>query len=121
MITNIFKLYILLIFNLLVISCKGQEKQITYAVHINSLTPYELYLDYILVDYYYGDNQSKTVVLNPYLLSNGKHQLKIKFFPANNNIYSKNGLLSPKDIFLNNDTRWRCKFSAKSGHLRPKI
>lgn len=87
-----------------------EEKQITYAVHINSLTPYELYLDDILVDYYYGDNQSKTVELNPYLLSNGKHQLKIKFFPANNNIYSKNGLLSPKDIFLNNDTRWRLYF-----------
>lgn len=87
-----------------------KEKRITYAVHVNSLTPYELYLDDILVDYYYGDNQSKTVELNPYLLSNGKHQLKIKFFPAKNNVYSKNGLLSPKDIFLNSDTRWRLYF-----------
>ncbi|WP_262150190.1 hypothetical protein [Chryseobacterium foetidum] len=87
-----------------------KNKQITYAIHINSLTPYELYLDDILVDYFYGDNKSKTVELNQYLLHNGLHKLKIKFLPAKNNIFSKNGLLSPKDINLNNDTRWRIYF-----------
>ncbi|MGU3373951.1 hypothetical protein [Chryseobacterium sp. M5A1_1a] len=87
-----------------------KDKQISYAIHVNSLTPYELYLDDILVDYYYGDNQSKTVELNPYLLSNGMHKLKIRFLPSNNNIFSKKGLLSPKDIFINNDTRWHLYF-----------
>lgn len=87
-----------------------KDKQITYAVHVNSLTPYELYLDDILVDYFYGDNQSKTIELNPYLLSNGIHKLKIKFLPSNNNVFSKKGLLSPKDIYLNNDTRWHLFF-----------
>ncbi|TWP30752.1 hypothetical protein ETU08_03950 [Apibacter muscae] len=83
------------------------EKQITYIAHLNSKTPYELYLDDILIDWEREDNFSKSVELNPYLLGNGTHKLKIRFFPPEN---SEDGLIKPKDIVYDQDVKWNLYF-----------
>ncbi|MFK7001779.1 hypothetical protein V3Q90_08640 [Flavobacterium oreochromis] len=88
----------------------SKEKQITYTVHVNAMTPYELYLDDILIDRFYYDNVSNTIELNPYLLENGKHKLKIKYLPTVSDIFTKEGLLDPRDIYINENTRWRIYF-----------
>ena len=75
-----------------------QKNKVGYIVHINALSPYELYLDDILIDSFFGNNISNTVDLNPYLLKNGKHHLSIKFFAKED---SKDNLLSPRDIQFN--------------------
>ncbi|MFK7108900.1 hypothetical protein V3R08_14875, partial [Flavobacterium oreochromis] len=84
-----------------------KEKQITYAVHINAMTPYELYLDDILIDFFYRDNMNTTVELNPYLLENGTHKLKIRYLPPTD---SPDGFLNPKDIIFNKDAKWDLYF-----------
>ncbi|GEM_PF-669468 len=86
------------------------EKRITYAVNVNALTPYELYLDDILIDRFYEDNISNTTELNPYLLENGKHKLKIRYLPTVKDMFSKKGLLDPRDIYTREDSRWHVFF-----------
>ncbi|WP_326983141.1 hypothetical protein VUJ46_00920 [Chryseobacterium sp. MYb264] len=86
------------------------EKRISYAVHVNALTPYELYLDDILIDFFYEDNMNNTTELNPYLLENGKHKLKIRYLPTVDDIFSKKGLLDPRDIYTREDSRWHVFF-----------
>ncbi|WP_312389233.1 hypothetical protein [Chryseobacterium sp.] len=86
------------------------EKRISYAVHVNALTPYELYLDDILIDYFYEDNMNNTTELNPYLLENGKHKLKIRYLPTVKDMFSKKGLLDPRDIYTREDSRWHVFF-----------
>ncbi|WP_326983149.1 hypothetical protein VUJ46_00960 [Chryseobacterium sp. MYb264] len=86
------------------------EKRVTYAVHVNALTPYELYLDDILIDYFYEDNMNNTTELNPYLLENGKHKLKIRYLPTLKDMFSKKGLLDPRDIYTREDSRWHVFF-----------
>ncbi|TWP30751.1 hypothetical protein ETU08_03945 [Apibacter muscae] len=83
------------------------EKQITYIAHLNSKTPYELYLDDILVDRNITSGFSKSVELNPYLLGNGTHKLKIRFFPPEN---SEDGRIKPKDIVYDQDVKWNLYF-----------
>lgn len=82
--------------------------KIGYVVHLNALSPYELYLDDILIDFYYGNNISNTTELNPYLLGNGKHTLRIRFLPKEN---SADKMISPKDIIFNETARWHIYFS----------
>lgn len=79
-----------------------------YIIHVNALSPYELYLDDILINFYFGNNISNTIELNPYLLKNGKHKIRIKFFPK---LDSKDHLLSPKDIQFNETAKWHIYFS----------
>ncbi|WP_312389232.1 hypothetical protein [Chryseobacterium sp.] len=86
------------------------EKRITYAIHVNSFTPYELYLDDILIKYDREDISSHTTELNPYLLESGKHKLKIRYLPTVKDMFSKKGLLDPRDIYINKDTRWHIFF-----------
>ncbi len=80
----------------------------SYIVHVNALTPYEIYVDDILVDFHYGGIISSTIQLNPYLLGNGKHKLKVIFLPNSN---LSNHLLSPKDIIFSEDARWHIFFT----------
>ncbi|RRJ93105.1 hypothetical protein EG240_01110 [Paenimyroides tangerinum] len=84
-----------------------KEKQITYAVHVNAKTPYEIYLDDILVDFFYEDNMNNTTELNSYLLKNGTHKLKIRYLPRTD---SQDGLLDPKDVIFNKDSKWNVYF-----------
>ncbi len=115
---NLFILGLILTFS----SCQGQEqkpgitmeklpeipkeKQVTYAVHLNTRTPFELYLDDILIKSSLGGNSNNaTVQLNPYLLANGKHQLKIRFYPRIGET-----LLVPEHIIFSKDSRWNIYF-----------
>ncbi len=82
--------------------------KISYIAHVNALSPYELYLDDILIDFYYGNNISNTTELNPYLLGNGKHTLKIRFLPKEDSV---DKMVSPKDIIFNETARWHIYFS----------
>lgn len=87
---------------------QSSNTKISYIVHVNALSPYELYLDDILVDFYYGNNINNTTQLNPYLLSNGKHNLKIRFLPRES---SSDNLVSPKDIIFNETAQWKIFFT----------
>ncbi|MCW3167783.1 hypothetical protein OMO38_04500 [Chryseobacterium sp. 09-1422] len=96
--------------NKLIIQNKTQiekNKHITYAVHVNAKTPYELYLDDILIDRFYENNMNRSTDLNTYLLNNGTHKLKIRYLPLSD---SQDGLLDPKDIIFNKDSRWHIYF-----------
>ncbi|MBL1222473.1 hypothetical protein JET18_16590 [Chryseobacterium sp. L7] len=121
----------LAVFSILMILCNGQQNsqnkakqssgkinrqgsahsaanKTTYIAHVNAMSPYELYLDDILIDFYYGDNMSNTTELNPYLLGNGKHTLKIRFLPKKD---SPDTMVQPKDIIFNETARWHIYFS----------
>jgi hypothetical protein len=89
-------------------SAHSATGKIGYIAHVNALSPYELYLDDILIDSYYGNNISNTTELNPYLLGNGKHTLKIRFLPKQD---SADQMVSPKDIIFNETARWHIYFS----------
>ncbi|MGQ7853684.1 hypothetical protein ACUN24_05500 [Pedobacter sp. WC2501] len=89
-------------------STYAEAGKIGYIVHVNALSPYELYLDDILIDFYYGNNISNTTELNPYLLGNGKHTLKIRFLPKEDSV---DKMVSPKDIIFNETARWHIYFS----------
>lgn len=84
------------------------KDKIGYVVHINALSPYELYLDDILIDFYYGNSISNTTELNPYLLKNGKHTLKIRFLPKEG---CSDKMVLPKDIIFNETAKWHIYFS----------
>ncbi|MGQ7855153.1 hypothetical protein ACUN24_13035 [Pedobacter sp. WC2501] len=88
-------------------SSNSVKNKVSYVVHVNSLTPYELYLDDILIDFYYGNTISNTTELNPYLLGNGKHTLKIRFLPKEE---ASDKMLSPADLIFNETARWHLYF-----------
>ena len=108
------KKLLLLFFAFNFVLCNCQEKTFSlntkpsYIAHVNALSPYELYLDDILVDFYYGNNINNTTQLNPYLLSNGKHNLKIRFLPRED---SSDKLVNPKDIIFNESAKWKIFFT----------
>ncbi|SFN78356.1 hypothetical protein SAMN05421594_4193 [Chryseobacterium oleae] len=89
-------------------STQSAIEKISYIAHVNAQSPYELYLDDILIDFYYGNNISNTTELNPYLLGNGKHILKIRFLPRED---SPDKMVQPKDIIFNETARWHIYFS----------
>ena len=85
-----------------------KEKQITYSVHINAITPYEIYIDDIPLSgfgRYYQSGMNTTLELNPYLLNNGVHKLKIRYLPLET---ATDGLLQPGDVYHNKDAKWNC-------------
>ncbi|WP_271782287.1 hypothetical protein [Aquimarina algiphila] len=88
----------------------SKEKQITYAIHINAKTPYEIFLDDIPLPRFgrhYSSGMNATLELNPYLLSNGVHKLKVRYLPLET---AKDGLLHPEDVFFNKDAKWNMFF-----------
>ncbi len=87
-----------------------KEKQITYAIHINAKTPYEIYIDDIPLPgfgRYYESGMNATLELNPYLLKNGMHKLKVRYLPLET---AKDSLLYPGDVYHNKDAKWNIFF-----------
>ncbi len=87
-----------------------KEKQITYAIHINAKTPYEIYIDDIPLPRfgrYYESGMNATLELNPYLLGNGTHKLKVRYLPLET---AKDSLLHPGDVYHNKDAKWNIFF-----------
>ncbi|MDO6761664.1 hypothetical protein Q4566_15765 [Tamlana sp. 2_MG-2023] len=87
-----------------------KEKQITYAIHINAKTPYEIYIDDIPLPgfgRFYESGMNATLELNPYLLRNGTHKLKIRYLPLES---AKDSLLHPGDVYHNKDAKWNIFF-----------
>ncbi len=86
------------------------EQQITYAIHINAKTPYEIYLDDIPLPGFgrvYESGMNATLELNPYLLSNGKHILKVIYLPRPD---AENNLIQPSHIISSKDSKWNIYF-----------
>ncbi|MET4083702.1 hypothetical protein ABIB40_003674 [Pedobacter sp. UYP30] len=84
-----------------------KDKQISYIVHLNSKTPFELYLDDNLVDWEWRSGFNKSVELNPFLLNNGTHILKIRFSPPESN---EDKLIHPTDIIADKNVKWNLYF-----------
>lgn len=84
-----------------------KEKQISYIVHMNTKTPYELYLDDILIGRRRESGFSESVELNPYLLQNGIHKLKLRYLPRES---SEDMLVYPQDIIADEYTKWNTYF-----------
>ncbi|WP_282133538.1 hypothetical protein [Cellulophaga baltica] len=84
-----------------------KEKQITYAIHINAKTPYEIYLDDIPIERNYESGMNSTIELNQYLLKNGKHKLKVRYLPRPDSV---DGLLQPNHVYNSKDSKWNIYF-----------
>lgn len=84
-----------------------KEQQASYVLHFNTKTPYELYLDDILITHEKTSGISQTIQLNPYLLCNGSHTIKIRFLPTER---SADGLLHSDDVVATKDYRWKVYF-----------
>ncbi|WP_010522845.1 hypothetical protein [Aquimarina agarivorans] len=87
-----------------------KAKQITYAIHVNAKTPYEIYIDDIPLPGFgrcYESGMNTTLELNPYLLGNGIHKLKVRYLPLET---AKDGLLQPSDVYFNKDAKWNIFF-----------
>ncbi len=84
-----------------------KEEQITYAVHINAKTPYEIFLDDIPVERFYESGMNSTIELNQYLLKNGKHELKVRYLPRPD---AEDGLLQPGHVYHSKDSKWNIFF-----------
>ncbi|MDR0230109.1 MAG: hypothetical protein LBI72_13765 [Flavobacteriaceae bacterium] len=87
----------------------AKNNRIMYAIHLNTRTPYELYFDDILISHNHkSDFVSRTKRLNTYLFRNGKYKVKLRFLPLTD---SKDSLVHPNDIFLNDSNRWEVYFA----------
>lgn len=84
-----------------------KDKQITYAIHINAKTPYEIYLDDIPVERHYESGMNSTIELNQYLLKNGNHKLKVRYLPRPD---ADDGLLDPTHVYNSKDSKWNIFF-----------
>ncbi|WP_438712669.1 hypothetical protein ACSTS3_10660 [Aquimarina muelleri] len=84
-----------------------KEKQITYSIHINAKTPFEIFIDDIPLERFYESGMNVTVELNPYLLSNGTHKLKVRYLPRED---SKDSLVHPSDVYHTKDAKWNIFF-----------
>ncbi|WP_010521872.1 hypothetical protein [Aquimarina agarivorans] len=69
--------------------------QITYAIHVNAKTPFEIFIDDIPLERFYESGMNTTLELNPYLLSNGLHKLKVRYLPLES---ARDGLLQLGDM-----------------------
>jgi len=56
-------------------------KQFTYAVSVTTYTPYELYINDIPAEKDYDAGSNAAIEINPYLLGNGKHSIRLKLLP----------------------------------------
>jgi hypothetical protein len=91
-----------------ILKANKNKPAVTYAVHVSSIAPYELFLNDILIDWSYDNNMNSTTELNPYLLKNGKAELRIRFFPTTTN---ETGILEPRDIIFNKDIQFKVYFA----------
>jgi hypothetical protein len=66
--------------------CAIQEipiaKQFTYAVSVSAFTSYELYINDIAAEKDYDPGSQAAIEMNPYLLGNGKHTIKLRLLPT---------------------------------------
>jgi hypothetical protein len=87
-----------------------KTQQITYSIHINAKTPYEIYIDDIPLPRFgrhYRSGMNATLELNPYLLANGTHKLKVRYLPRED---SKDSLVHPSDVYHTKDAKWSIFF-----------
>lgn len=87
-----------------------KKHKITYAIHINAKTPYEIFIDDIPLPGFgrtYESGMNTTLELNPYLLKNGKHILKVRYLPRET---STDSLVHPTDIYNSKDSKWNIFF-----------
>ncbi|WP_438712670.1 hypothetical protein ACSTS3_10665 [Aquimarina muelleri] len=87
-----------------------KTQQITYSIHINAKTPYEIFIDDIPLPGFgrwYESGMNATLELNPYLLSNGTHKLKVRYLPRED---SKDSLVYPSDVYHTKDAKWNIFF-----------
>lgn len=84
-----------------------KEKQLTYAIHINAKTPYEIFLDDIPVERDSESGMNSTIELNQYLLQNGDHELKVIYLPRPD---AEDGLLDPTHVYNSKDSKWNIYF-----------
>ncbi len=57
------------------------DKQFTYAVSVTTYTPYELYINDMPAEKDYDAGSNAAIEINPYLLGNGKHTIRLKLLP----------------------------------------
>ncbi len=57
-------------------------KQFTYAVSVSAFTSYELYINDIAAEKDYDPGSQAAIEMNPYLLGNGKHTIKLRLLPT---------------------------------------
>lgn len=83
-----------------------QKLQKDYVIHLISKTPYELYLDDILISAETKNNTIETVEINPFLLKNGIHRIKMRYFPLlKSSAAQTNRLLHPEDVYHSKDNK----------------
>ncbi|QCE42438.1 hypothetical protein [Psychroserpens sp. NJDZ02] len=59
----------------------NRDKQYTYAVSVTTYTPYELYVNEMPAEKDYDAGSNTVIEINPYLLGNGKHTIRLKLLP----------------------------------------
>ena len=59
----------------------NRDKQYTYAVSVTTYTPYELYVNEMPAEKDYDAGSNTAIEINPYLLGNGKHTIRLKLLP----------------------------------------
>lgn len=77
-------------------------EQTNYILDLTLKTPYELFIDDIKIASNYSRGSNAAVELNPYILKNGKHKIKLKLFPFwqhNEPTISNDEILSSRLIF----------------------
>ncbi len=57
------------------------DKQFTYAVSVGVFTSYELYINDIAAEKDYDPGSQAAIEINPYLLGNGKHKIRLRLLP----------------------------------------
>lgn len=77
-------------------------EQTNYILDLTLKTPYELFIDDIKIASNYSRGSNAAVELNPYILKNGKHKIKLKLFPFwqhNESTISNDEILNSRLIF----------------------
>lgn len=78
------------------------SEQTNYILDLTLKTPYELFIDDIKIASNYSRGSNAAVELNPYILKNGKHKIKLKLFPFwqhNESTISNDEILNSRLIF----------------------
>ncbi|SHK08565.1 hypothetical protein [Pseudozobellia thermophila] len=107
--------HIIILLLLCTVSCRPQDKNnvqsknnsmekkkeitpIMYGLAFNSYLPFEVYLDDIPVKKWYRNSLNTFIDLNPYLLGNGEHTIKVVLLPDTG---QEDMLIEPKDMVMN--------------------
>ncbi|WP_343912918.1 hypothetical protein [Aquimarina litoralis] len=57
------------------------DKQFTYAISVTTYIPYELYINDIAAEKDYDSGSNAAIEMNPYLLGNGTHTIRLRLLP----------------------------------------